>query len=60
METHGATYCPKLSSFALLPELKTASEVGRKRKVFSRGFQRYQELEKRRSESTGNRDRKRR
>ncbi|KZV36874.1 hypothetical protein F511_18047 [Dorcoceras hygrometricum] len=58
METHGATYCPKLSSFALLSEFKTASEVGIKRKVVSRGFQRYQELEKRRSESTGNRDRK--
>ncbi|KZV25517.1 hypothetical protein F511_07227 [Dorcoceras hygrometricum] len=55
---HGATYCPKLSSFALLSQLKTASKVGRKRKVFSRGFQLYQELEKRRSESTGNGDRK--
>ncbi|KZV49730.1 hypothetical protein F511_23348 [Dorcoceras hygrometricum] len=55
---HGATYCPKLSSFALLSQLKTASKVGMKRKVFSSGFQRYQELEKRRSESTGNGDRK--
>ncbi|KZV14668.1 adenylate cyclase regulatory protein [Dorcoceras hygrometricum] len=40
-----------------LAQLRTASKVGIKRKVFSRGFQRYQELEKRRSESTGNRRR---
>ncbi|KZV26534.1 hypothetical protein F511_35980 [Dorcoceras hygrometricum] len=55
---HDATYCPKLSSFALSSQIKTASKVGRKIKVFSRGFQRYQELEKRRSESTENGDRK--
>ncbi|KZV24056.1 mediator-associated protein 1-like [Dorcoceras hygrometricum] len=31
---HGATYCPKLSSFALLSQLKTASKVGRKKRSF--------------------------
>ncbi|KZV48039.1 hypothetical protein F511_26450 [Dorcoceras hygrometricum] len=48
----------RLSSFEFSSQLKTASKIGRKGKVFSRGFQLYQELEKRRSESTGNGDRK--
>ncbi|KZV17279.1 hypothetical protein F511_27531 [Dorcoceras hygrometricum] len=57
IETHGALTA-QFSRFAFSLQLNTASKIGRKIKVFSRGFQRYQELEKRRSESTANRDRK--